>query len=549
MMKISILGTTIFLGMLSFAHAGDLEDATQFHQIFLQEVVSVNPSVAQKELKSLHLIPDATLLKALSSDSVEKAMIKIQGGLLEALMKATPQRMEPLSLLLPPNDLTLVLVPGVFAEFIKNHAFEEVFERPSPLREKFKEQVTRAGAMASVNLIQNYKAGVPLSAWATPRRLDEVILMGQVQVAGRPVRVILFDTEFSSMESLGDARERAALFNSRLEKYLQLTGAQKMALVGYSRGTILGLEMLAQAERANRPWVKDVKAMISLSGVVFGSSLADSAYEDPKASMNKILMGLKETADSLEYRHEGSIFDRQNRGIALRNMSRWTDYLAHAASEFFEMTRGNKSATATDSVMSLFNIDPRAPFTIASRMAEILGLLNPVEDYNQNIDRFRYFVDQLLASVKELTSRARIDWWTKNEIPKNVTYYAITAAMANPDASVFEKELFENPLSYGRGSYDDITLLQNRVDYEVLSKVALNDSQVSVVQAAFLPEAIGQLNAGNKGVKTKFLGTAGTHHWGMALREVNKMVGGEVNGFPREALLRALAIQVLIDNP
>ncbi len=91
-------------------------------------------------------------------------------------------------------------------------------------------------------------------------------------------------------------------------------------------------------------------------------------------------------------------------------------------------------------------------------------------------------------------------------------------------------------------------LTQNRKDYETLSGgLALNDSQVSVAQAAFPAGVLESINPAHKGLKTKFLGVAGTHHWGMALREVNKMKAGQVNGFPREALLRALAIQVMLD--
>ena len=550
-MKKSILLVATFLAFPPSAWSGESEDAGKFRQIFLNEVKSLDSDVNDNELKAIHFIPDEAVVAALGAHTVEQAM-KLAGATgLEALAKVSPALPPKLSLNLPAQDLTIVLIPGVFAEFIATHAFEEIFDRPSALRSEFQAKVAAKGATDSVNLIENYRAGLPMAEWSTVRALDQVILMGQIEVGDRLVRVILFETEFSTLESLGDASERAALFNSRLEKYLEITGPQRMAFVGYSRGTILGLEMLAQAHKANRPWVNDVKAMISLSGVVMGSNLADDAYDNRSSPMHKILFGLKETADSLEYRDDGTtLLGEKNRGIVMRNNSRWSDYLAHAASEFFDMNRKKKKSSFVDPVTPLLRLDPRAPIAIGSRMVEKLGLLNPFRDYNLNIDRFRYFVDQLLASVNELTSRSRKEWWSKNELPQSTTYYAITAAMANPDASPLEEFMFLNPLSYAGQSFDDVTLLQNRIDYEVLSNVSLNDSQVSVVQAAFPQKIIASLNAKNAGLKTKFLGIAGTHHWGMALREVNrKIVGQSVNGFPREAMLRALAIQVMIDNP
>ena len=124
----------------------------------------------------------------------------------------------------------------------------------------------------------------------------------------------------------------------------------------------------------------------------------------------------------------------------------------------------------------------------------------------------------------------------------------MTAAMANPEASELEKSIFDGPLGYSKRSYDDLMLLQNRLDYESLGKISLNDSQVSVAQAMFLPEAAASLNSANSGLKTQMLGTLGTHHWGLALRIVNAMKDGRTNPFPREALLKALAAKVALDE-
>ena len=195
------------------------------------------------------------------------------------------------------------MVPGVFAEFIANRAFEEVLSKAkSPARDQFKALVAAQKISDSVSLVENYRENRPPDEVAPSevRTLDQVINVSEMQINGASVRVILFFTEFSSLESLGDNASRAQIFNRRLEKYLGVTGDQDLAFVGYSRGTPLALEMLAQAKAANRPWVQNVKAMISLSGVTMGSSLADGAYYDVASPMNNILMSLQSTVKSLQ---------------------------------------------------------------------------------------------------------------------------------------------------------------------------------------------------------------------------------------------------------
>jgi hypothetical protein len=82
------------------------------------------------------------------------------------------------------------------------------------------------------------------------RPLSELIDAASIDDAnGKPlVKVILFNTKLGSLESLGDNGKRAEIFNRRLAKYLQLTGDQNLVFLGYSRGTPLALEMVAQAK-------------------------------------------------------------------------------------------------------------------------------------------------------------------------------------------------------------------------------------------------------------------------------------------------------------
>lgn len=537
---------TSLLSSVSYA-----SPAQDFHSIFLTEVQAENKKISRTDLENLHYVPDEKVLKSLEASSLDDSLDLLKSTNLSKLIDANKSSALSSSSTRPvfnkPN-LTMVIVPGVFAEFIKNRAFEEVFEKKSVFRDQFLATVNqekRKGNPNATDSVDYLKEHV-INSRNTGKEvsLGELIHVGEISLNQSKVRVILFGTPFASLESLGSAKERAVTFNRRLEKYLALTGNQDLAFVGYSRGTVLGLEMLSRAKYENKSWLPQVKAMISLSGVSLGSSLADDALYNDEAPMHKLLTGIESTMNSLEVLPPDSSLIEKAR-IVKDNTARWSKFIKMAQTETSAM---NKNKDIFSEAKSMIQVDPRSPLFIAVAMWKELGLADFFDTYSDNIERARYGLKQLLLSVKELSTESCTKWWSTHAVPKEVTYYAITAAMANPDANSVEKSLFQNPFAYGNGSYDDTMLIQNRKDYEAISGLALNDSQVSVLQSAFPPNLISSLNSNNSGIKTKFLGIAGTHHWGMALREVNKMARGQKNGFPREALLRALATQVLLDN-
>lgn len=535
------LGLSILCGLMAATSPIAVADQAQFHALLMNEVKIARPRASETDLRGVHFSADPIVDAALAAPTAKDALaIEARSSLTELTRILTPS-VSPEILPAARRPLTLVIVPGVFAEFIKTRAFEEVFERPSAAAQAFRERVQAAGASDRVPFVRKYREGASAEEMSEPRALDALLPLGEVYVQGRAVRVILFATEFASLESVGDARARAATFNARLAQYLKLTGDQDLAFVGYSRGTVIGLEMLAQAKAANAPWLHQVKAMISLSGVVWGSALADDTVTNPASPSFRLIADVRATAAALEFTDPNGSLEN-NTAVGARNTRRWAEFALRAKNLLLEMNKGKKSG-----LLSLLQVDPRAPVGIFLQMWEELGLKNFVGDYNANIVRFRFFLDELYASILELSSTARTEWWASHDLPKHVRYYAIAAAMANPNANAIEARMYKSRLGYGNGSYDDVSLLQNRLDYERLSHVALNDSQVSVSAAAFLPEAIARLNPRNAGLRTSFLGIAGTHHWGMALREVNHMILGQKNGFPRESMLKALAAQVLID--
>jgi pimeloyl-ACP methyl ester carboxylesterase len=546
-MKLAFTLSLLLTGILSSPLAALAGSAEEFHARFLNELGTQVPAIASESQGSLHFGAGPALTKLLGASTLEEALAggraldlsKIAegaSGLKAAKLKALGSR-----------ELTIVLLPGVFAEFIKNRAFEEVLEKDSAFRDEFRAAVKaakergEASAEDAVDLVR-FHASANASE-NPPVALDQLVSVGETRVEGNRVRVVLLGTPFGSLESLGRSEERASLFTRRLEKYLAITGPQDLAFVGYSRGTILGLEMLAEAKRANRPWLKHTKALISLGGVIWGSSLADDAISNEQAPMHRLLKAIERTISELELIPESASLAERG-AIFTRNTKRWLALVSVARAETKELNEGKDLLAEA---RSMIQVDPRSPAFILVSIWKELGLLKFFSGYNANIQRAQYAFGELAASIRELGTDARLAWWKKNTLPKNVTYYALTGVMANPEANAFEKSVFANAAAYGSGSYDDVMLLQNRKDYEKISGLSVNDSQVAIPQAVFLPKLMAKLNRANRGLRTEFLGVVGTHHWGLALREVNKMSGGQQNGFPREALLRALAGQVISD--
>jgi pimeloyl-ACP methyl ester carboxylesterase len=553
MKKLTQAAAIAILGAVSLQAPARAEtpEAVRFRSIFVEETKADLPNADARRKSQVVFLPDGAIENALRASSMEQAMQAIRGDNLANLFQASAG-VSFVDAAVPSfegRNLTIVLVPGMFAEFIKNRAFEDVLEKPSAESTAFSKLVAaekakhNPNAVDSVEDVHLFIPGADAASEENPIDLDKVINVADFDTHGAHVKVILLHTPFASLESLGSVKETAPVFNRRLEKYLALTGKQEMAFVGYSRGTPVGLEMLAEAKAENKAWVKDVKAMISLSGVSFGSALADDATANPNNPTKQLLDGVTQTANSLELFPDGADFVTKTR-IFNANSAKWVKFGVSAGRIASGMFKGGSMANT----ISMLQVNPQAPLGIFLQMWKELGLNKPLGDYNANIHRFQHFLDALNTTTSELSSASRATWWQKHEVPKNVTYYAMTAAMSDPGANAVEKDFYASPLGYGGGSYDDVMLIQNRKDYETVSGVALNDSQVSVVQEAFIPGVIGSWNSANKGLKTKYLGVCNTHHWGMALRQVNKMLMGQVNGFPRAALLRSLAIQVLIDN-
>jgi pimeloyl-ACP methyl ester carboxylesterase len=548
------------LPQMTYASEADLQPSREFHALFTQ---ALPPTQANSP--SLHYILDSSLERALSEPSIEFAMRDAAESSIQNLAQNTSESQNvpinsrtPIELesLTRKSPVTIVIVPGIFGEFIKTRAFEEVFARNSSFAQQFKKLV-QAAASAKSELAFDESFGL------NNMQLNRVGLENVVNAAsiddsqGHPlIRVVLLYTPFLSLETLDDVEDQARFFNRRLEKYLALTGDQNIALLGYSRGTTTALAMVAQANEQNRPWLKMVKGVVSLGGVVLGSSLADQ-IADQNSPQGKLISYVRELRSQLKTTEDlpqgGWWQDFRNLVSVVSNNNRaWTSFMYKASLVAPSMLASPQANSADSQDLAgsplTSGLDPRDPVSLLGRMFYQFGLTSPLAGYSANVLRFKTFIDHLLTGVDQLRTETRKTWWSTHLVPTNgITYYSLAATMADPEHSPLERQLFDGHSSYS-GSYDDKSLLQNHRDYFRLSGVNLNDSQVAVAQAMFLPNVIQGLNPRQQPMMIENLGVLSTHHWGLALQVVNEMRDKRVNPFPREAVLKALAAQIALDQ-
>lgn len=459
------------------------------------------------------------------------------------------------------EPLTIVIFPGIFGEFIHTHAFEEIFKnKNSAASIEFEQKIKQLQNNSCVDAYSdtcdyNYaldkmKAGDPLVP-VVARSLDQYIKVASVDDdKGLPLfKVLIFDAEAMSLETLGTIRENSERFTRRLEKFFKIMGVPKnMAFLGYSRGTMTALDTLALNYSQHKSWIQNVKAMISLGGVNYGTALADDAF-NPKSENGKLLEQVLFVLDNLEPIDDATLQKLGKSTFPMQTIERGKRMINNLW--LLTTIKGKKPASAKDLLATLEGIRQNAMGTdIKSQlnlMIEVISNFGVTSNGGSLIDFFTLehrridtLFRSIIAAVREMQTSERLNWWRKNEVPLHVKYYAVAGTMG--------EGLTNNRMGFNPDSVDDRMLLGNYTDYRNASGgVLVNDSQVAIQRVKFWPELSAMLNPKNSGMNSEFLGVMGTHHWGLALEIVNANKNGSLNPFPRMALLKALATKISFD--
>lgn len=462
------------------------------------------------------------------------------------------------------NPVTLVVVPGVFGEFIDPLAFNEITgSSQSTLARAFASKVQSLGACKTgkelhcdfSNSLESMRLNQSLVDLHSMQDLLSVSSIDD-EAGNVLARVVLFKTPRMSMESISRIEDIAAIFNRRLQKYFALMGApEKYAYVGYSRGTMVALEMLKQSQDSR------ARGLFVVGGVTLGSDLADQ-INVPGTPVNRQLTALRNLSKQLRLTYNLGFLEAGRTRIA--NLELWINTLGEIldVKDFMKLSASEKLAAVQKAVKEQMekskNTDARAVVGLALSVATKYGLLSEVpsfpyisinalshEDYSLNVLRFQKFVDNAYLAVSQLTTQERIKWWSNPslKLPAGFTLYTFAATMADAQsANPEEKALGLSQWSSGPFTGADyLGLIQNYRDLRAAGQNAsLNDSQVATAKVIGWPSVIQHLNP-NIEIQTKFLALFGAHHWALALPVVNVNKDKSINPFPRSAFLESMA--------
>ena len=316
-----IVGFSMLISSMSLA-GSPLVNSDSFREIFRQNLKdSGATSLANSNLFN-HLIysPSPKMLEVTGQTTAEKIIQSLTSTytqfnpsdlqkLGEASSKSASGKVvssQTINKALRKSPLTIVLVPGIFGEFIDTPIYKELMLNQSSSQKKLWMEKSK-GLTDTHFSTEKYGATVTAENSLKQVPLSDLVLVSSIDdVDSKPlVKVILFMTPVLSLESVSDISEVSRIFIRRMDAYMKVMGVpENLAFLGYSRGGMIGLDILAQAYAkqktgASVPWLAKVRGMVAVGGVTYGSDLADQ-LENPEMIITQQLNAAKKLAQSLE---------------------------------------------------------------------------------------------------------------------------------------------------------------------------------------------------------------------------------------------------------
>lgn len=451
------------------------------------------------------------------------------------------------------KPITIVVVPGIFSEFIDTRAFEEIFSQTDSAYHKRWEKLLRAQkyynphapgltdnhfSLNAVNSENNGIVSSPIEALIHTASIDDE--------AGNPlVNLVLCHAPLLSLESVDDIDQVSNILLRRLNKFFSIQGIpENLVFLGYSRGATTALDLLAKAEQTQQIWLQNVRGLVSLGGVTYGSDIADQIYVT-NSDQYKSFHLMKNLVQQLEETEKYPWFtpfsdDKSKWDVFDQNQRAWLTFLRQAAAL--------GQVPKADDLRMMSTTDIRSMLGLATRIASQFDLANLATEYSTNIRKFKRVVQAILTGSSQLTTKARLQWWKTHTIPTTgITYYAVAGTMFDPKTSSQALSLSRSASTYNAKSYDYQILSSGYLDYKSVANLPLNDSQVAACKVRFWPQVASILNPQQQSFSAKFLGIMNVHHWGLTLETVNVMKDRSKNPFPRTALLKALSVTIAND--
>jgi len=456
------------------------------------------------------------------------------------------------------RPIHIVVVPGIFGEFIPVSPFEEVFRIGGVAKLDFEKKIGDLEKDPKTHDLTRDKQWSSAQLKDVDKSLKDTLRVASIDDAdGHPMVTITYlKPELGSLETFGTLDENANYYLPRLQKYFAAMGTpEHLYIMGYSRGMATALNLVSRAEKENAPWMPKLKGVIGLAGVIYGSQLADAAMAPgPQHDM------LETMRDFVENKLESCTDPTPSTWLMTKNLGHWTAFTGRMALLAPKMGNHNVELQREGIETSFADVgrfvsftkrallgDPNRVFDTAgvddSVAAGVLHLSAPNAEYCQNIERFKVTATQIIKGVETLTTQSRIDWFHTHTLPTHVRYFAITGTMGDATpAGQQASPLVTTPVANDPRSVDFRSLRGNYYDLLGASGTELQDSQVPVQRGRFWNEVTTAMNPAQGPMKTYFMGTIGIHHWGMSFpRAFATHDGLEANPFPRTLLLKSIA--------
>ena len=440
------------------------------------------------------------------------------------------------------KPITIVIVPGIFGEFIRSSPYQEVFDTDNSAKKNWKSLTTETSdknltvdAVYSLDKLSD-----------VPTKLNDLVAVSSIDnAAGKPlVNIIFLKPLFASLETLIPLRQATRIYERRLKKTFELLGApQNVYLMGYSRGGCVALDMVSvfSKEQYKDSWMKNLKGVVTLGGVIYGSGLADEMMADMSSRPdNEIARSLNWLVNKLQDTSSGGNDPVNNAKKVAENSFLW----AQETNKIAGIVKGKEAHpgfTAENISSDLPNVGALVALTTQFALQN-LHLEKPISDYYSNIARFKEFGKQALDGINSLTTAERTKWWRTNTIPTNIKYFALTGTMPEPTTpGKIPHELTGNTHAYNSRSIDYSILRKSYYDLYKVTNQQLNDSQVSLDKSRFWPQIHRNLNHSQPDFKSYWLGVMGTDHWGMAFPVAFQTTSVGASPFPRTNLIKSVA--------
>ena len=548
------------------ARADDLGGEREFRDIFFSLLAQDRHIPAKDAQKLLYSLP-AELKRPPESAFAGPPLQGLDAlyrkyrpsALYEASTKA-PAAQQPWSAQFAKRQpVLLVIVPGIFGEFIAHPPFEEFFaNQQSAFARQFQAALATAAPADRTDAIYSlHDLGAPEKPLS-----DSLSVASADDEHGQPlVKAVFLKPGFASLETVGTIEENTQVYLRRLSKLFRLVGQQSFYLVGYSRGAAVALELAVQA-RGAAPWGKHLRGVVSLAGVVYGTPLADASMSpgDPTHEMLSLLTELAGKLHEVPADLPGKPRLRDELHLAHLVEQNWVLW-THAAARIAKI---EAQAAKPDPGLMLEQIKQSLPgfrstFHIIKEFAwEQFKILHAPRfrhiekgEHFKNVARFKVMVPKLMHGIQALTTESRLGWWRTHTIPADLTYYAIGATMADAARADRAGKPLYTPEGVSVLVKDPVSTFADSIDFHSLRSSyyqliaasggnELNDSQVTLQRVRFWPRVSRSLNPKQHDFRAYFLGVLGQDHWGLSFPVAFDQHNQKRNPFPRATLLKAI---------